>query len=70
LGHGELGNCANDLDPDLTDTMLDDASVPPNGDGYFYLITADDTVGTGGSEGSRGLGTCVERTVSLVMTCP
>ena len=39
------GDCQNALDPDTTDQHYVDASVPPPGDGYFYLIAAVDWAG-------------------------
>jgi hypothetical protein len=70
LGYGDFGSCEDSLDSDLTDTLLNDLSEPPSGDGYFYMITADDTAGTGGAEGTRGLGVCAERTAFTGTVCP
>ena len=39
------GDCQNALDPDTTDLHYVDASIPPAGDGYFYLIAVVDWAG-------------------------
>ena len=39
------GDCQNALDPDTTDLHYVDASVPPPGDGYFYVIAIEDWAG-------------------------
>jgi hypothetical protein len=39
------GDCQNALDPDTTDLHYVDASVPPPGAGYFYLIAIEDWAG-------------------------
>ena len=45
LPDGGYGDCQNALDPDTTDLYYVDASIPPAGDGYFYLIAAVDWAG-------------------------
>jgi hypothetical protein len=40
-------------------------SAPPTGDGYFYLITREDS---GAHEGSLGFGSCAEH--SNFTPCP
>ncbi len=68
LDYGDYGAC---LDGNLTETQMMDLSGPPaSGDGYFYMITADDTAGAGGAEGSLGMGACSERTNFLAVVCP
>ena len=40
----------------LTDETATDGSSPPSGDGYFYLLTAENRVGEEGSKGSDSNG--------------
>jgi hypothetical protein len=65
ISFSKLGNCADDIDPDRSDTLLEDSSVPAIGEGFFYIITGEDA---GGVEGSMGPGTCYERANST--PCP
>jgi hypothetical protein len=65
LGYDHFGVCRDDLDPNRTDEQLDDFDTPAPGAGFFYLITAEDTLG---AEGSAAEVTCTER--SLFEPCP
>ena len=60
-----FGACRNDLDTLRSDTELEDAELPPEGTGFFYLVTAESTVG---EEGGAGNATCTKRT--LFGACP
>jgi CSLREA domain-containing protein len=44
-GSPDYGSCVNHLDPNLTDAAFTDATVPPAGDGYFYLRSATTPIG-------------------------
>jgi hypothetical protein len=57
LSLANFGLCADPTDPDRTDTIWDDTTTPAEGQGYFYLITADD----GSNEGTLGFGVSAER---------
>lgn len=57
--------CRDDLDGTRTDTRLDDLEDPAPGDGFFYVITAEEALG---DEGTLGLGTNAER--SNFSPCP
>ena len=50
LSSGGYGDCVTGSDPDSTDTSYADASIPPPGDGFFYLKTVID----GGGESALG----------------
>jgi hypothetical protein len=66
LSYGQFGVCRDDLDPDVrTDQWLTDGSTPLPGEGYFYLVTAEEA---GGDEGTLGFATNVER--SNYSPCP
>ena len=60
-----FGACQDDLDPDLTDTILTDTGVPLAGEGWFYVVTAE---GPTGIEGSPGASSCGVRLHAP--TCP
>ncbi len=66
--YSDFGACRDDLDGDRTDQSLADIEVPPSGESFVYFITADDTPGAGGAEGSLGAGDCAER--SNFAACP
>lgn len=51
------GSCAQQ---DVADETTTDPSLPPTGDGYFYLVTAENRLGEEGTKGQRSSGT--ERT--------
>jgi hypothetical protein len=68
LGYGSFATCADSLDLDRTDTELVDTNTPPAGQGWYYLITAEDTDVEPPREGSLGLATCAER--SNFTPCP
>jgi hypothetical protein len=65
LGYGDFGTCRDDLDPNRTDEQLDDFDEPDPGAGFFYLVTAEDALG---SEGSAGEASCTEH--SRFAPCP
>lgn len=65
LSYANFGACRDDLDPSGTDTQLDDASLPPAGKGFFYLVAA---VNDAGHAGTLGAGTSAER--SNYRPCP
>ena len=65
LGYENFGACEDKLDPLRTDTTFVDTELPSVGEGFFYVITAEDT--SPGGEGTLGLATCVER--SSLDTC-
>lgn len=53
------GNCRDDLDGSLSDTSLFDTELPASGEGFFYIITAENA---SGGECTLGYGQCSERT--------
>ncbi len=65
IGYAHFGVCADGLDSVLTDESLGEPSVPPAGEIYFYVVSAESLAG---AEGSLGLATCVER--SNFTPCP
>ena len=65
LTYSDFGQCRDDLDPDQTDTMLSDATLPGSGEVLVYSITAEDA---SGQRSTLGLGTCAER--SNFSVCP
>jgi hypothetical protein len=65
LSYGRFGECADSLDPTLTDTILVDAEEPLSGQCFTYLITAQET---GGDEGTLGFAAGAER--SNFCPCP
>jgi hypothetical protein len=65
LGYTSFGACRDDLDPDRTDTALADVELPAAGQGFGYLITAENGAA---SEGTLGFGTAAER--SNFNACP
>ena len=64
LGYADFGSCDTTLDPVTTETLTD-ARHPAAGQGWFYLITADDDL----REGTLGDGTCAERSNYSTNTC-
>jgi hypothetical protein len=68
LSYASFGACRDDLDGNLGDQTLADTEDPPPGAGFFYNLSADDTPGPGGAEGSLGAGACAER--SNLAPCP
>ena len=65
LFFSDFGSCVDSLDTVQSDTILDDTTVVPPLDGYFYLVTAEDG---SGNEGSLGGGARAER--SNFSPCP
>ena len=55
----------DDLDPNRTDTALNDLEEPATGEGFFYLVTSETA---SGQEGSLGVATGTER--SNFTPCP
>jgi hypothetical protein len=64
LSYAYFGACVDDLDPDRTDTLFVDATLPPVNDGFFYLVTGEDSTG----EDTLGFAECAER--SSFFDCP
>jgi hypothetical protein len=40
LAPGSYGVCQSANDPDPTDTTIVDSELPPDGEGFFYLVRA------------------------------
>ena len=57
LDAGLQTTCLDATDPDLSDTSFADATTPPSGAGYFYLIVPEGEQGAG----SVGDASCAER---------
>ena len=57
IAYDQYGSCMDLSDAVLSDTEFRDASLPPSGRAYFYVITGEDA----SSEGTMGDGTCGER---------
>jgi len=59
LSYASSGACRDDLDVNRMDTQLDDFETPANtGDGFVYLVSAEDSLG---EEGNLGFATSAER---------
>ena len=58
LPSGDYGSCLDSIDPDRTDTTLLDTTIPALGRGFFYLITAENSLG---QEGTLGYASSGER---------
>ena len=67
-----FGTCADSLDLDLTDVAVSDPGEPSTGEGWFYLITAEDLFA---DEGTLGFAEGAERSnftpcMASVTFCP
>ena len=65
IGYPNFGVCADLLDADPFDTELEDHGVPPAGEAWAYVVTAESPAGR---EGTMGFATCTER--SNFTPCP
>ena len=65
LRYGHFATCQDGLDNNRTDLTFSDPQLPASGQGFSYLITAEDGAG---NEGTLGLARCAER--SNFIPCP
>jgi hypothetical protein len=63
LSYAYFGTCHDELDGNRADTTLTDSSGPDAGNGWFFLITAQDGAATDPKlkEGTLGFGNSAER---------